>query len=154
MRSDTSAANNGTCPAVPQAPPGANVNSNINISKWMKVVTYTDPLVSLYAFDQMVGNKKPWDYKQQGWTLTDTGQLGPSPFQDFGNFNFGATGAAWGIPLNVLQRGAGYAQGKAGTSTPEWGKWYQGPPYGDDPADQAQIAAGYQYYQNGCYKKK
>lgn len=69
------AANNSTCPAVPQAPPGANVNSNIKISQWMKVVTYIDPLVSLYAFDQTVGNKKPWDYKQQGWTLTDTGRF-------------------------------------------------------------------------------
>jgi Bacterial toxin 44 len=120
----------------------------------MKVVTYTDPAVSLYVFKKAVENKGPWDYKQQGWTLTDTGNLGPSPFQDFGNFNFGASGAAWGIPLNVLERGAGWGQGRAGTSTPEWGHWYQGPPYGDDPADQAQIAAGYQYYQNGCYKKK
>ena len=119
----------------------------------MQVLTYTDPLLSLYVFKNTVGNKMPWDYKQQGWTLTDTGQLGPSPYQDFGNFNFGATGAAWGIPLNILQRGAGYAQTAAGTSTPEWGHWYQGPPYGDDPADQAQIIAGYQYYNNGCYKK-
>jgi RHS repeat-associated protein len=148
------APNNTTCPSVPQAPPGANVNSNIKTAQLMQVVTYTDPLLSLYVFKNTVGNKMPWDYKQQGWTLTDTGQLGPSPFQDFGNFNFGATGAAWGISLDVLQRGAGYAQGAAGTSTPEWGKWYQGPPHGDDPADQAQINAGYQYYQNGCYEKK
>ena len=119
----------------------------------MKAVTYTDPALSLYVFKKAVENKGPWDYKQQGWTLTDTGNFGPSPFQDFGNFNFGAAGAAWGIPLNVLERGAGWGQGQAGTSTPEWGHWYQGPPYGDDPADQAQIAAGYQYYQNGCYKK-
>lgn len=88
------AANNGQCPAVPQAPPGASVNRNIRLSQLMQVVTYTDPLVSLYVFKKTVANKMPWDYKQQGWTLTDTGQLGPSPFQDFGNFNFGATGAA------------------------------------------------------------
>jgi hypothetical protein len=47
---------------------------------------------------------------------------------------------------------AGYAQVAAGTSSPGWGNWHSGPPYGDDPADQAQIIAGYQYYQNGCYK--
>ncbi len=85
--------------------------------------------------------------------MTDTGQLGPSPYQDFGNFNYGAVGSAWGIPQDLLLRGAGYAQTQAGTSTPEWGNWYQGPPYGDDPADQEQIMQGIQYYQNGCYKK-
>ena len=145
--------NNTTCPSVPQAPPGADIDRNIRTSQWMQVLTYTDPSLSLYVFKETVGNKRPWDYKQQGWTLTDTGQLGPSPFQDFGNFNFGATGAAWGIPLDVLLRGAGYAQTAAGTSTPEWGHWYQGPPYGDDPNDQALIIAGYQYYKNGCYQK-
>jgi RHS repeat-associated protein len=138
------------CPPVPQSPPGAKVDRNIRISQLMRVVTYTDPALSLYVFKKTVGNQMPWDYKQQGWTMTDTGQLGPSPFQDFGNFNFGATGAAWGIPLDVLLRAAGYAQVQAGTSTPEWGHWYQGPPHGDDPNDQAQIIAGFQYYQDGC----
>ncbi|MGO4209894.1 RHS repeat domain-containing protein [Terriglobus sp. YAF25] len=44
-------------------------------------------------------------------------------------------------------------KGQAGTSTPEWGNWRGGPPYGDDPNDQAQIIAGYNYYKSGCYKK-
>jgi RHS repeat-associated protein len=140
------------CPAVPQAPYGVNINDNIDKARWMQLVTDTDPILSLYIFKKMVGNKMPWDYKQYGWTLNDTGGLGPSPYQEFGNFNFGATGAAWGIPLDILLRGAGYAQEKAGTSTPEWGHWYQGPPHGDDPDDQAQIIAGYNYYKNGCYK--
>jgi len=146
-------ANNVACPTVPQAPDGVDVNKNIKASQWMQIVTYTSPVLSLYVFKKTVNNKGPWDYKQYGWTLTDWGQLGPSPYQDFGNFNYGATGAAWGVPLNVLLRGAGYAQSAAGTSTPDWGHWYQGPPHGDDPADQAQITAGYQYYKNGCYKK-
>ena len=140
------------CPAVPEAPPGVSVNWNIRVSRWMRPVTYTDPLLSLYLFKKTVGNKMPWDYKQYGWTMTDTGQLGSSPFQDFGNFNYGAAGAAWGIPLNVLQRAAGYAQDAAGTSTPEWGHWYQGPPYGDDPEDQILIIEGYEYYTNGCFE--
>jgi RHS repeat-associated protein len=141
-----------SCPEIPRAPYGVNINDNIDKARWMQFVTYTDPLISLYVFNKMVGNKMPWDYKQYGWTLTDTGGLGPSPYQEFGNFNFGATGAAWGIPLDVLLRGAGYAQEKAETSTPEWGHWYDGPPYGDDPGDQAAIIAGYNYYKNGCYK--
>jgi YD repeat-containing protein len=122
-------------------------------AQWMQLVTYTNPPLSLYLFKKMVGNKMPWDYKQYGWTLTDFGGLGPSPYGDCGNFNFGASGRAWGIPLPILLRGAGYAQVAAGTSTPEWGHWYNGPPYGDDPDDQAQIIAGYFYYKNGCYKK-
>ena len=108
-------------------------------------------LVSLGLFYSTVRNGSPMDYKQQGWTLTDTGQLGSSPFQDFGNFNYGAVGTAWGIPQDMLLRGAGYAQEQAGTSTPEWGHWDQGPPYGDDPADQQLIMQGIQYYQNNCY---
>lgn len=120
----------------------------------MQVITAGHPLDALYTFKKTVGNKMPWDYKQQGWTLTDNFTLGPSPFMDFGNFNYGATGAARGFPLDLLLRAAGYAQEKAGTSTPDWHKWYQGPPYGDNPDDQAQIIAGYRYYQYGCYKKK
>jgi hypothetical protein len=101
------------------------------------------PGISLYAFGQMVGNSKPWDYKQLG-----------SKYQAFGNFNLGAAGAAWGIPLNILQRGAGYAQSKAGTSLSQWRHWCQGRPYGDDPVDQVQVAAGYWYYQDGCYQNR
>jgi hypothetical protein len=136
-------ADNRACPPVPQGPPGVNVDGNVTIARRMRIVTYINPAVSLYAYSQMVGNQHPWDYKQLG-----------SDFQAFGNFNFGAAGAAWGIPLNVLQRGAGYAQSKAATSTPEWGHWYKGPPYGDDPSDQAQVVAGYLYYQYGCYEKQ
>ena len=62
------------------------------------------------------------------------------------------TGAAAGIELQLLQRGAGWAQGQAGTSSPEWGNWYGAAPYGDDPNDQAQIIAGFNYYKKGCYK--
>ena len=65
----------------------------------------------------------------------------------------GAVGAALGIDLSTLLQGAGYAQQKAGTSTPSWGTWYGGAPYGDDPADQAQIIAGFAYFQavkSGC----
>jgi len=71
-----------------------NISANISASQWMQLVTYTDPALSLYLFKKMVGNKMPWDYKQYGWTLTDTGRLGPSPYQDCGNFNFGASGRA------------------------------------------------------------
>ncbi|WP_409994347.1 hypothetical protein [Enterobacter genomosp. O] len=50
----------------------------------------------------------------------------------------------------MLLMGAGWAQGRAGTSKPEWGKWYEKPPYGDDPTDQRNIREGIEYaIQNG-----
>lgn len=86
-------------------------------------------------FYDMVKNMAPWDYKQQG-----------SQYADFGNFNYGLTGAAAGIPSDVLLRAAGYAQQRAGTSRPEWGDPTGSPPYGDDPRDQCFIKKGIDYY--------
>lgn len=87
-----------------------------------------------YWFYEKVRRGGPWDYKQ----------FNPY-FQNFGNFNFGAAGTAAGIPAEMLLMGAGWAQGRAGTSKPEWGKWYQKPPYGDDPTDQRYIKEGIEY---------
>lgn len=67
----------------------------------------------------------------------------------FGNFNYGATGSAMGIPDFVLLVAAGYYQPKK-AQHPSWGSWYSGAPYGDDPADQVQIERGIKYYKNGC----
>jgi hypothetical protein len=136
-----------TC-SVPTAPSCVSVNTNIKFANVLHIFS----VVNLPVFYGLVRNKGPMDYKQGAHTLSDTGQLGPSPYADFGNFNYGAVGAAFGIPQNLLFRGAGYAQGQAGTSSPEWGNWKGGPPYGDDPNDQAQINAGYNYYKAGCYK--
>jgi len=82
--------------------------------------------------------------------MNDFGILNPSPYQEFGNFNYGVTGAAAGIELQVLLRGAGWAQQRAGTSSPEWGNPLGFTPYGDDPADQVQIVAGFNYDKYGC----
>jgi hypothetical protein len=61
--------------------------------------------------------------------------VAPFAHQDFGNFNFGVTGAAANIPLQVLLLAAGWAQQQAETSNPAFGHWYDwNPPYGDDPA--------------------
>jgi|GEM_PF-3410490 len=132
---------------VPTAPSGVSVNTNI---KFLKVF-HLFGVVNIPVFYEMVRNKGPMDYKQQAQNVSDGQSIG-SPYADFGNFNYGAVGAAMGIPKSILLRGAGYAQGQAGTSSPEWGNWKGGPPYGDDPNDQARITAGYNYYQAGCYK--
>jgi RHS repeat-associated protein len=122
------------CPTPPQAPPGASCDDNIREAK-----KHANPK---WFYDQ-VRNKGPWDYKQSG-----------SQYQNFGNFNFGATAGAYGFNLAQAQMGAGWAQSRAGTSSPAWGDWKSGPPYGDDPADQAEIERGYQYYRCNCWMRK
>ncbi|WP_369821544.1 polymorphic toxin type 44 domain-containing protein [Novosphingobium sp. CF614] len=61
-------------------------------------------------FRDQVKNRGPWDYKQYD-----------RRFQNFGNYNYGYTGAAAGIDRGLLLRQAGRAQVQAGTSRPGWG---------------------------------
>ncbi len=117
---------------VPNHPECANINNNIAQAR-----QHYDP----NWFYNQVRNHGPWDYKQHG-----------SQYQDFGNFNYGATGAAFGFPDQILLRMAGWAQTQAGTSLPQWGGPWGGPPYGDDPADQILINQGIEYFKCGCYK--
>jgi RHS repeat-associated protein len=63
-----------------------------------------------------------------------------------GNFNYGATGAAMGIPQDVLLRAAGLVQMVNGPCDPSNGYPWWRSPYGDQPWDQDAIRAGYQYY--------
>ena len=115
---------------IPTYPDGVDINKNIEEAKKMGPT----------AFYNAVRNGGKWDYKQQG-----------SEYKDFGNFNYGVTGTAAGCSEQVLKRAAGWAQEQAGTSMDEWGHWYGGAPYGDDPADQVQIQKGIDYY-NERYK--
>jgi len=119
---------NSACPSVPEAPPDTDIDDNIKEAKdhW-----------SPWWFYNQVKNGGPWDYKQSG-----------PQYQDFGNFNYGATGASlggFGIPSQLLRRFAGWAQRQAGTSRPEWGTPWGQFPYGDDPADQDAIGSGIAY---------
>ena len=124
-QSDTKTLKYDVC-SVPNAPPGVSVDQNI------ESILHQPP--SLLTFENRVRNHGPWDYKQQGRT-----------YQDFGNFNYGATGTAMRLPPTVLRRMAGWAQTRAGTSKAEWGSPLGGAPYGDDPADQVQILRGIVY---------
>jgi RHS repeat-associated protein len=117
-------------PPVPLAPPGAYVGANIEEARG-----HNNFPLNLKWFYDMVKNMSPWDYKQKG-----------SQYADFGNFNYGVTGRAAGIPGDTLLRAAGWAQKKAGTSKREWGDPAGKPPYGDDPRDQCFIQQGIDYY--------
>lgn len=70
---------------IPPAPSGVSVDENMEEAKEM----------SLFDFYNAVRNGGKWDYKQQG-----------RGFENFGNFNFGATGKVL-LPGFILKRGAG-----------------------------------------------
>jgi len=115
-------------------PPGVSVGQNAQ-----DAAGHSPDLLWFY---NQVRNKGPWDYKQQD-----------RQYQDFGNFNYGVTGAALGVPDGILRRAAGWAQEQAGTGAPQYGHWWGGAPYGDDPADQDMINKGILFYKNGCVPK-
>lgn len=87
-----------------------------------------------------------WDYKQQ--------PPGPplSPWENFGNFNAGATGRALGLPKWVIHAGAGAYNV---LSDPErlldgsvsWRYWF------DDRTNYEQVAAGVLYVDDGCDRR-
>ena len=118
---------------IPTHPPKADVDSNMAAAAKM----WPNP----WSFRNAVRNGGPWDYKQQG-----------RQYENFGNFNYGATGHSFGFSGTFLLREAGRAQIAAGTSLPDWIRNTRGnllPPYGDDPKDQNWIKQGLEYSQNG-----
>lgn len=125
----------------PAAPPGVSIDGNLEIAKKKDQFFPTSGSAHIYTwFYTQVRNKGDWDYKQRG-----------PEYQNFGNFNYGATGTAAGIPEGVLLRAAGAAQTVAGTSSAEFGKWWSEAPYGDDPIDQVWIKAGIDYAKSKGY---
>jgi hypothetical protein len=84
-------------------PTSASVQDNINSALQYK--STHNAWETLIWFKSMVQNGGDWDYKQIGKV---EGQ--PSPYENFGNFNYGAVGAALGIPDFILQSAAGGAQ--------------------------------------------
>ncbi len=111
-------------------PPGVDIYRNIQDARKM----------SPFEFYDAVRNGGVWDYKQQG-----------SQYEEFGNYHFGVTGRAAGFPGDILNRGAGVAQRRAGTSDPSWGTPWGSSPYGDDPRDQRWIDEGKKDHDEGYY---
>jgi hypothetical protein len=120
----------------PEAPPTASMDANI-----AEAQQHAFPQDLGWFYNQVKGHAV-WDYKQQG-----------AQYENFGNFNYGVVAAAMGIPEDVALRAAGYAQTQAGTSEDGWGGPIDiGGSYGDDPKDQQQIKAGYDYYNSGLWR--
>lgn len=136
---------------IPEKPPHVDLDENVNIAKAHRFnADWFRDIVKNHKEAYKEGKGCGWDYKQ----------LDPR-YAAFGNFNYGVTGAALGIPDPYLYREAGRAQNSAHTSHLEWGDpgetvsmmipWSGTPPYGDDPADQVLIKLGIDYY-NKHYK--
>jgi hypothetical protein len=111
-------------------------------------------------FRDQVRKFGPWDYNHSN--LRTPGDIANSTYDAYGNFQYGATGAAAGFDLDTLQRAAGQAQGggdvkgDGGTSGGLVGVFTgigAKAPYGDKAVDQEIIRLGFQYYKNGCHKQ-
>jgi hypothetical protein len=114
---------------VPPSPPGASIDANIAEAKKHRG-----------DIPWFIGKVRPggsWDYKLQGENRR---------YEDFGNRNYGATGAALGLPDELLLRAAGLVQRVMGTSPPGSGQPWSFGSYGDDPNDQSRIKDGLGYY--------
>jgi hypothetical protein len=123
---------------VPMVPPGVSLDKNMRESKDLrdsaKLVVGGESALVYGIFYTKVRNGGEWDYKQHG-----------AQYEEVGNFNYGATGHAAGIPEQILLRAAGAAQGIAGTSREDFSKWWANSPYGDDKVDQVWIKAGIEF---------
>lgn len=122
-----------SCPSVPPAPAGVSCPRNIAMAQQ----SYNP-----FWFYNQVHSTGPWGHQ---WGRQ---------YLDFGNFNYGATGSAFGFSPFALYFGAGVQSQIAwGSQKPDyWGTPWSGYPYGNDPYDQYWIQQGIQYYRCGCYK--
>jgi hypothetical protein len=138
-----------------------NMNQAANFPSWehspdcLKDKWY-DP-GRLTAFYEKVKPGGDWDYKAQG-----------PQYENFGNFNYAATGAAAGIPESVLRRAAGAVQmydaakrfvdpdnkrtflsPSEASWNPSYGTPLGGWPYGDQPTDENQMDRANYYLLTG-----
>lgn len=117
-----------------------SVDDNI---KELRRISREDPEAALTYWLNNVRPYGPQDYKRQG-----------QQYEPFGNFNYGATGRALGIPGDVLLRAAGAVQViKEGvTGQPAGpGSPFGSAPYGDYPRDQFYIRQGIEYFDRNYY---
>lgn len=118
---------------IPTHPADADVDANMRAAADM----WPNP----FAFRDAVQNKGRWNYKRRA-----------RHYENFGDFNYGATGTAWGFGPDTVRREAGRKQIEDGTSNREWQKPSRAgllPPYGDDPVDQYWIQRGIDYAESG-----
>jgi hypothetical protein len=125
-------------------PPGVDVMLNATIAANFDL--FYDGIFADYWFYKQVRGYGPWDYKR----------INVSLYEDFGNFHYGAVGAAFGYSEETLLRMAGWAQARAGSTAGTRGVapyMLNGllgiggaAPFKDDWIDQYWISQGVKYY--------
>jgi RHS repeat-associated protein len=157
------------CPPVPQAPAGADINANIQTMEQSLENARHPPDVAdigggafrggvgaghISGFAGRVMPGGPWDYKQR--------DVAGGSFIPFGNFNYGAAGAAAGFSEGQLLRAAGFVQKWFGDSEGDGGSVNiinaltgtgGQSPFQDQDVDQENIKLGILYYRRGCHNR-
>jgi len=124
-------------------PDGSTPSSNARLVRrgfnLVRDLARVSPGTSAVAYGALVGSwiaavlpNSVWDYKRHGGTDT------------MGNVNYGATGSALGIPLNVLLRAAGLVQPRDPQNEGQPYDLSTKSSYGDQPRDQRDIRRGAQ----------
>jgi hypothetical protein len=147
---------------IPDHPINSSVDDNIREVLRRKHLSWViGPIGSGLLLDwwyNQVRNKGAWDYKQAAKYADDFGRLpqgAQSPYDDYGNFNYGATAAALGLTPEMALVGGGYAATRAHpeTSGTTFSRLFNGTLVNaDDFSGQLEIIAGYEYYIMGCYQ--
>lgn len=115
--------------------------SNVDLLSNIREAQFQGMNENYMWFYNSVKNGGKWDFKVN----PEYGQIG-SNYENFGNFHFGVVGLAFGLPEEILLRGAGWYQEFHGKYDPDFGHFWGGPPYGDDPKDQLWIKQGVKFY--------
>ena len=152
------------CPEMPMRPSEADIKSNIRDAATVGLGSFAHPGPGTFAkyawFYNKVRTGGDWDYKKLStYSTRMPNGVEKRQFEDFGNFHYGAIGAAAGFSEGQLLRMAGRvhtdprtAQGKrAGPMDALLGRGGT-EHYGDDPEDQKMIKQGMEYFRRGCYK--
>jgi len=128
------------CPPVPPHPETADVDANIRATESaIRIASITNtPGKAQEWWVSRVNTDGPWDYKAQ--------PPGFEKYDDFGNFNYGATGSLF-FSLATLERGA---VGARLLSRPY--SQFKNYGFSNDPHKNEMIRLGMQYRKNNCGK--
>ena len=133
------------CPPIPKHSQSMDINANI--AKAEEHSDYVGTGAGSLWFYNQVKNGGPWDYKLQP---------PKGAYDDFGNFNYGATGTAVGFSSATLLRAAGAKKWWESSGAP-YGKPWGDYPYGNQADKQEWIQDGINYYnekKKGCVDPK
>jgi RHS repeat-associated protein len=128
------------CPRIPPHPQSADVDANVRLTEAEKLA---DKARAWARFINRVRPGGAWDYKALPG--------GYPKWDDFGNFNYGATGAVLTNSLKTLEQGAAMARFSVRPlAEMKYGSPFKGPNYGNDPHKNDMIRQGMQYENYDC----